>query len=212
MDEADLVRIHEARVAHHVAAVGQVDREDRAAAVLDGGAAVVVELLVGVRPDVAAGEHVLEVLEERRVHRHHVFEVPVDRAILDHDDLPVLLRDGGLDLADLLIEEDLVVLLAVDDRLARLAHAIRAERIGLARPAQRRLHLLPRLLQRELGPLRRERGVRLDAVERVEQGPRALGRHRDAFFHVLDRLVHGHRISRKSLQKRGFLRIGRFRG
>ena len=104
------------------------------------------------------GNDVLEVLEERRVHRHHVFEVPVDRAVLDHDDLAVLLRDGRLDLADLLVEEDLVVLLAVDDRLPRLAHAVRAERIGLARPAEGRLHLLPRLLQRELGPLRRERG------------------------------------------------------
>ena len=27
--------------------------------------------------DVAAGERLFEVLEERRVHRHHVFEVPV---------------------------------------------------------------------------------------------------------------------------------------
>ena len=35
VDVADLVRVHEARVAHHVAAVRQVDREHRAAAVLD---------------------------------------------------------------------------------------------------------------------------------------------------------------------------------
>ncbi len=56
VDEADLVGVHEARVAHHVAAVGQVDGEDRAAAVLDGAAAVVVELRVVVGADVAAGE------------------------------------------------------------------------------------------------------------------------------------------------------------
>ena len=66
VDEPDLVRVHEARVAHHVAAVGQVDGEHRAAAVLDRAAAVVVQLLVVVRADVAAREHVFEVLEERR--------------------------------------------------------------------------------------------------------------------------------------------------
>ena len=191
MDEADLVRVHEARVAHHVAAVGQVDRQDRAAAVLDRAAAVVVELLVVVRADVAARERLLEVLEERRVHRHHVFEVAVDRAILDHQDLAVALDDGGLDLADLLVEEDLVVALAVEDLLARLAHADRAERVGLARPAERRLHLLPGLLERQVGPLRREGAVRLHAVERVEGGPGAPGDEGQALLDVLDRLVHG---------------------
>ena len=66
VDETDLVRVHEAGVAHHVAAVRQVDRQHRAAAVLDRAAAVVVELLVVVRGDVAPGEDLLEVLEERR--------------------------------------------------------------------------------------------------------------------------------------------------
>ena len=37
VDEADLIGVHEAGVAHHVAAVGQVDREDRTAAVDDRG-------------------------------------------------------------------------------------------------------------------------------------------------------------------------------
>ena len=95
VDEADLVGVHEARVAHHVAAVGQVHREDRAAAVLDRAAAVVVELLVVVRLDVAPRERLLEVLEHRRVDRHDVFEVPVDRAVLDHQDLAVALDDGA---------------------------------------------------------------------------------------------------------------------
>jgi hypothetical protein len=101
----DLVRVHEAGVAHHVAAVGEVDGQHRAAAVLHGGAAVVVQLLVVVRADVAAREHFLEVLEERRVHRHHVLEVAVMRAVLDHQDLAVALDDGRLDLADLLVEQ-----------------------------------------------------------------------------------------------------------
>jgi hypothetical protein len=68
--------------------------QDRAAAVLDGAGAVIVELLVVVGADVAARIRVFEVLEERRVHGHHVFEVAVDRAVLDHQDLAVALEDG----------------------------------------------------------------------------------------------------------------------
>ena len=96
----------------------------------------------------------------------------------------------GLDLADLLGEEDLVVALAVENLLPRFAHAGRAERIGLTRPAERRLDLLPRLQERLVGPLWRERLVRLDAVERVEHRPGALGRDCDALLDVLHRLVH----------------------
>ena len=75
--------------------------EHRAAAVRDGAGAVVVQLFVVVRADVAAREDVFQVLEERRVDGHHVFEVPVDRAVLDHQDLAVALDDLGLDLAGL---------------------------------------------------------------------------------------------------------------
>ena len=142
VDEADLVRVHEAGIAHHVAAVGEIDGQHRAAPVLDRAAAVVMELLVVVGANVAAREHVFEVLEEGGVHRHHVLEVPVNGAVLHHDDLAVALEDGRFDLADLFVEEDADVFLAVQDFLPRLAHARRAERVGLARPAERRLRLL----------------------------------------------------------------------
>ena len=190
MHEPDLVGVHEARVAHHVAAVGQVDGEDRAAAVLDGAAAVVVELLVVVGPDVAARERVFEVLEERRVHRHHVLEVAVNRAILDHQDLAVALDDLRLDLPDLLVQQDLVITLAVENLLARLAHADRAQRVGLARPAKGGLHFLPGLLQRDVRPLRDERVSRLDAVQGIESDPGALRGVSQSLLDVLDRFVH----------------------
>ncbi len=91
MDEAHLVGIHEARVAHHVAAVGEIDRQHRAAPVGDGARTVLVQAGIVVRADVAAGEYVFQVLEERRVDGHHVFEVAVHRAILHHQDLAVAL-------------------------------------------------------------------------------------------------------------------------
>ena len=204
VDEADLVRVHEARVAHHVAAVRQVDRQDRAAAVLDRAAAVVVELLVVVGSDVAAREGLLEVLEERRVDGHHVLEVAVDRAVLEHHDLAVLLGDRGLDLADLLVQQNLVVLLAVDDRLPRFTHAVRTQRVGLSRPAKRRLHLLPRFLQRQVGPFGREGTVPVDAVDPVENRPGALGRKRQPLLGVLDWLVHAGRIPASHSKNRDF--------
>ena len=131
--------------------------------------------VVVVRRDVAAREHLLEVLEEVGVHRHDVFEMAVGGAVLDHQDLAVALQDRRGDFADLLVEQDRDVLLAVEDRLARLADARRAQRIGLARPAQRRLGLLPRLQQRLVRPLRDERRARVDAVGGVEHRPGAVG-------------------------------------
>ena len=55
MDVANLVRIHEARVAHHVAAVGEIDGENRAAAVLDRRRSVPVDQLVTQRAEIAPG-------------------------------------------------------------------------------------------------------------------------------------------------------------
>ena len=106
VDEADLVGIHEAGVAHHVAAVGEIDGEDRSAAVLHGAGAVVVEIFIVVGADVAARENSSEVLEERGVDRHHVFKVAVNGAILHHQDLAVAVDDLRLDFADLLVAKD----------------------------------------------------------------------------------------------------------
>ena len=192
VDEPDLVRIHEARVAHHVTAVRQVDRQDRATTVLDGAAAMVMQLLVVVRDDVASGKRLLEMTEERRVHGHHVFEATMNRAVFDHHDLAVAFDDLRLDLADLLVEQNRVVFLTVQDFLAGFPNARRAERIGLARPAEGRLDLLVRLQQRLLGPTRDEGLVLPDLVQRVEHDPPGAGHVGRSLLGVLNRLVHGH--------------------
>ena len=125
MHEPDLVGIHEARIAHHVAAVRQIDGQDRSAAVLNGAGAVVVELLVVVGADVAAREALFQVPEEGRVDGHHVFKVAVLRAILHHQDLAVALDNLRLDLADFLVQQDFVRQLTVDDLLADFRNATR---------------------------------------------------------------------------------------
>ena len=190
MDEADLVGVHEAGIAHHVAAVGQIDRQHRAAAVGDGAGAVLVQLLVVVGADVAAGEDLFQVLEERGVDGHHVFEVAVDRAILHHQDLAVALDDLRLDLAGLVGVEDFEGRLAVQDLLADFRDAARAQRIGLARPAERRLGLFPGLEQRLVGPFRSEAGVLADLIDLVEYEPGRTGGVCQSFLSVFNRLVH----------------------
>ena len=138
MNVADLVGIHEAGIAHHVAAVRQIDRQDCAAAMLDRAAAVVVQFFIVVSRDVAAGKLLLDPLEELHVDRHHVFEMAVHGTILDHPDLAIALDDLGFDLTDLLVNQDSAILLAADDRFARLDHAVRTQRIGLSRPTESR--------------------------------------------------------------------------
>jgi len=61
MHEPHLVGVHETRIAHHVAAVGQVDGQHRAAAVGDGAGAVLVQRGIVVGADVAAGKDLLDV-------------------------------------------------------------------------------------------------------------------------------------------------------
>ena len=46
MHKSNLVGIHETRIAHHVAAIGQVDREHGAASILDCARAMIVQFLV----------------------------------------------------------------------------------------------------------------------------------------------------------------------
>jgi hypothetical protein len=141
-----------------------------------------------VRAHVAAGEALFEVLEEGRVHRHHVFKVAVLGAVLDHQDLAVALDDLGLDFAHLLVEQDFVGQLAVENLLADLGHALGTERVGGARPAQRRLLFLIALLEGLVGPLGREGGVGADAVQPLIDDPRSLGRVDGGFLGILDSL------------------------
>src|SRR5580700_6051184 len=78
----------------------------------------------------------------------------------------------------------------VENLLPNLRHALRAQRIGRPRPAQRRLRLFVRLEQRFFRPLRRRRRIRLDAIQALEYRPCPLGGDDNCFLYVLDRLAH----------------------
>ena len=166
MDVAHLVGVHEAWVAHHVAAVGQVHGEHGAPSIADGAGPVIVQRGIGVRGDVPAREILLDPGKKIRIHGHHVLVPAVDGAFLHHPHLAVALNDVRLDLSYLFVQQVAPVLLAGENLVARFLDAIRAQRIRLPRPAQRGLGLLPRLQHGLIGPLRRDRwlGIFLDEI------------------------------------------------
>ena len=108
------------------------------------------------------------------------------RAVLDHPDLPVTLDDLGFDLADLFVKQRRNIALAANDLLTSLDDAVRAERIGLTREAERRLRFLPRFEDRLVRPFRDERRIRFELVDRTDRVERSLGYVSKAFFKVLD--------------------------
>jgi len=190
MHETNLVCVHEAWVAHHVATVGQIDGKHRTTAVGDGRGTVIVQLAIVVGADIATREDLFEVLEESRVDRHDILEVTVDRAILNHQDLAIALNDLRFDLADLFIQKNLVGQLAIDDLLADLRHAFGTQRIGGTRPAEGRLFLLVRLQQGLIRPLRSKARVRANGVQLAKDAPAGLRAEDYAFFKELCCLCH----------------------
>jgi hypothetical protein len=105
-------------------------------------------------------------------------------------DLAVALDDLGLDLADLLVEEDLVGQLAVHDLLADLGDALGAEGVSGAGPAEGRLLLLVALEQGLVRPARREALVGADRVQLAEDSPAGLCAEDHTFFKYLGCLTH----------------------
>jgi len=148
------------------------------------------QVLVIVGANVAAREHLFEVLRELGVDRHHVFESSVLGAFLDHQDLAVALDDLRFDLADLLVHEDFMRKVAIQNLLTDFGNALGAKGIGTARPAERWLGLLVRLEQRLVGPLGGWRRIGIDAVDPLKHSPRSLSGGDCNLLNVLNRLAH----------------------
>ena len=192
-----LVGVHEAGVAHHVAAVGEVHGEDRAPAVADGGGPVAVHILVAEGPVVAPREPALDDLVELHVDRADVVEGPVLGAGLGDPQLVALLVEGGPDLAQVAAHQLLELPLAAQYLLAGLDDAPGTQGVGLTRVAQRRARSLVRLRQRSRGPLGLDRSsLGHTGVDGLEGPP---GQVAD----LLQRRVHRLSPRRSRLERRG---------
>src|ERR1039458_10065506 len=127
VDVADLVGVHEAGIAHHVAAVGQIDGQHRAASIFHRRRSMMMQMFVAVGLDVAAGKTLFQVLSEFRVNRHQVFEVPVLGAVLDHPDLAVAFDDLGFNLSHFFVHQHVDRQMAVENLLPNFRHAPRTK-------------------------------------------------------------------------------------
>src|SRR5581483_877381 len=83
----------------------------------------------------------------------------VDFTILDHQYFAVALDDLRFDFTRPRVYQDSVILFAVENLFADLGNTARAQGIGFARPAQRRLRFFTGLQQRFIGPPGRERWI-----------------------------------------------------
>src|SRR5260221_5647517 len=89
VDISDLIRIHEARIAHHIAAVGKIDSQNRPTTKLNVGCSVMVNVLVLSGFEIPAVKKRFYPREKRRIGSHHIFKFAVGPAGLSHDDLSV---------------------------------------------------------------------------------------------------------------------------
>jgi hypothetical protein len=152
VDIPHLVGIHETRVAHHVAAVGQVYRQNRPPAVPDGGRAVPMDSTIVRRAEIPAEKQALDPAGEIRVGGEDLLKRTVLLAHLAHEDAAVLFDQLGFDFPGMDLGERGKVGIAVEDRIADLGHALRAERIGHPRESERRRSPLVTLQDPARGP------------------------------------------------------------
>ena len=104
MHKTDLVGVHETWITHHVAAVREIDRKHGPSTIPDRAGSMIVKGLVVVRLDIAARKRCLYVFQEFLIDSHQIFEVTMNRAILDHPDLSVTFDNLGFDLTNLFIQ------------------------------------------------------------------------------------------------------------
>src|SRR5262249_5116254 len=156
----------------------------------DCAAPMIVKRLVVVGSNVAAREYLLQVPEEFRIDGHHIFKMPMFRAILDHQDLAVMLYYLRLELSDFLIAKDIYRQLAIENLVPNLGHTLRAKRISRSWPAQRRFRLLIGFQQRLLRPSGYESWILSDLVYSFEHGPHSGRNISQAFLSVFDRFPH----------------------
>jgi hypothetical protein len=180
MNVTHLIGVHKARIAHHVAAVGQIHCQDSAAPELDVGRAMAMNVRVFGGAKVTTEEERFDSFKKSRIGRHHVCELAMFRASLAHDDLAILFQNLCLDFARMLVHQGLKRGLTRNDRIANFLDATRAQAIGLPRKTKRRGGALIGFQKRFSRPLWANRFTFGQAfVDRLKDLPRGIRKSRD---------------------------------
>src|SRR6266542_4754744 len=133
----NLVCIHEAGIAHHVAAIGKVHGQDGAAAKFDVRSAMSMDVRIVSRAKVASEEERFDPLEKRGVSCHNVNKLAMLRTVLAHDYLSVFFHDLCFDFARMLIHQRFEGSFAADDGVANFLNTAGTKTVGLAWEAER---------------------------------------------------------------------------
>jgi hypothetical protein len=126
MDITHLVCIHETGIAHHIATIRQIDCEDCAAAVLDVGVAVLVDVVIVRTLEVTFKKQSFDTPGEIGTGRENVFKGSMLLAMLPHQHATVFFDDLRLQLAGTFGNDRLQVRLPADDLAANFRDATRA--------------------------------------------------------------------------------------
>src|SRR5690606_23543565 len=125
-------------ITHHVAAIREVDRQYRPAAVADTRGAVTMDQRIAEGLKVASGEAVLQEAAELGVDREEILEGSMLGTRFPHADLSVLLVERGADLAVVPGLQLGELTHTGNDLSSRLHNAARSERVRFPRVAERR--------------------------------------------------------------------------
>ena len=99
MNITDLICVHEARIAHHVAAVGEINGQYCTTTKLNCRRTVTMHVPVFCGAKVTPEKQRFDSSEERWIGGHDVLEFAVLRARLAHDDAAILFHNLSFDFA-----------------------------------------------------------------------------------------------------------------
>ncbi len=149
---ANLICIHEAGIAHHVAAISQVYGQHGAATKFNIGSSVTMNCGILGRAKISSKEQRFDSFEKSRIRGHHVIKLPVLGTSLTHDHLTVFFQDLSFDFARMLMHQGLEGRLAGNHGVSDFFNAGWTEAICLARKAEWRRTSFVRLQKRTGSP------------------------------------------------------------
>jgi hypothetical protein len=110
-----LVRIHEAGITHHVATIGEIDRQDGSATVFDGRVSMTMDVGVFRASKISAKKESFDSPGKVRAGGKHILEGAMFLAHFSHQNSAILFQNVRFDLTRVLVNHGGDVSLAADN-------------------------------------------------------------------------------------------------